>query len=192
MVARQSGTLSVWKDDKGYGFIRPDDDGKDAFVHITTMRSWQRRPRLNDRLSYVVEEVEPNKLRAKEVRITGLQLTFIAKITFAALFLALAFLVLGVMGAMTVPWSVQVYILMSFVTFGAYRMDKLAADEGSWRISEALLHLFELAGGWPGALVAQQFFRHKNKKIGYQLAFWAIVVFHLGLWSWRYAGTDRL
>ncbi|MFP5341147.1 MAG: DUF1294 domain-containing protein, partial [Gammaproteobacteria bacterium] len=41
---------------------------------------------------------------------------------------------------------------------------------------------FELAGGWPGALVAQQVFRHKTRKLSYQLTFWLIVVLHQAFW----------
>ncbi len=33
-----TGTVKWFNVTKGYGFIRPDDDGKDAFVHITEVQ----------------------------------------------------------------------------------------------------------------------------------------------------------
>jgi len=51
-------------------------------------------------------------------------------------------------------------------------------------VSERTLHLFELAGGWPGALIGQQLFRHKRSKGSYMRVFWVIVLLHAGGWAW--------
>jgi uncharacterized membrane protein YsdA (DUF1294 family) len=59
--------------------------------------------------------------------------------------------------------------------FAAYAIDKSSAVAGEWRISEGTLILLGLACGWPGAIVAQQFLRHKSSKASFQLAFWGSV-----------------
>ena len=56
--------------------------------------------------------------------------------------------------------------------------DKSKAMSGAWRISENSLHLAELLGGWPGALLAQRGLRHKCSKPSYQSVFWTIVLLY--------------
>ncbi len=72
-------------------------------------------------------------------------------------------------------------ILLSFVL---YAYDKLAARNNQQRIPENVLHLVSLLGGWPGALVAQQVFRHKTLKQPFRAAFWLTVVLNVGTLAW--------
>ena len=74
------------------------------------------------------------------------------------------------------------YAAMSLLAFLLYAADKRRAARGQWRISEATLHLVELFGGWPGALVAQRVLRHKRQKRGYVLIVWLIVAVHAVIW----------
>jgi uncharacterized membrane protein YsdA (DUF1294 family) len=71
---------------------------------------------------------------------------------------------------------ISVYLAASTITFIAYAIDKSAAQNNRWRTKESTLHLFGLAGGWPGALLAQKTLRHKSKKDEFQTVFWATVI----------------
>ena len=82
---------------------------------------------------------------------------------------------------MPLPLGLAVYAIASLVTLLAYGLDKRRAQRGGRRVPEATLHLLELCGGWPGALVAQQLFRHKRRKASYLAVFAAIVALHLAL-----------
>ncbi|HCS43968.1 MAG TPA: DUF1294 domain-containing protein [Pseudomonas sp.] len=74
------------------------------------------------------------------------------------------------------------YGIVSVLAFLLYWSDKRKARLDSWRTPENVLHAVELAGGWPGALLAQQVFRHKTRKLSFQLLFWMIVLLHQVFW----------
>ncbi len=75
-------------------------------------------------------------------------------------------------------WTLAAAAAINVVTLAAYALDKQAARTGSWRTSEQRLHLLALAGGWPGAWVAQQWLRHKSSKPSFRTVYWATVVVH--------------
>jgi uncharacterized membrane protein YsdA (DUF1294 family)/cold shock CspA family protein len=74
------------------------------------------------------------------------------------------------------------YPLASVISALQYWRDKVQAQRGGWRTPEKVLHLGELLGGWPGALVAQQVLRHKTRKLSYQWIYWLIVLLHQVAW----------
>lgn len=80
------------------------------------------------------------------------------------------------------------YVAMSLLALAAYALDKSAAQAGRRRIPENTLHLFSLLGGWPGALVAQQWLRHKSVKAPFLAMFWFTVMLNLGALAWLVAG----
>ena len=82
--------------------------------------------------------------------------------------------------ARSVDWRILdgAVLAVSLFTFLAYRSDKRRAEAGEWRIPESTLHMAELAGGWPGAFLAQRLFRHKTTKVTYQVVFWIIILLH--------------
>ena len=65
---------------------------------------------------------------------------------------------------MTLPLLAAWYCVASVVTLVVYGVDKRAAQRGSRRVPEGMLHAMALLGGWPGALVAQRLFHHKTLK----------------------------
>lgn len=77
-----------------------------------------------------------------------------------------------------------IFLLASVLTYIAYSVDKSAAIEGRWRVSEITLHFGALFCGWPGAIIAQQRLRHKTKKIEFRSVFWATVAINCALIYW--------
>jgi cold shock CspA family protein len=64
----QQGRLTQWNDARGFGFITPLSGGARIFVHISQFQQRNRRPCLNDQLTYSIGRDEQGRLRAKEVR----------------------------------------------------------------------------------------------------------------------------
>jgi cold shock CspA family protein len=44
----QKGKLKRWNDDRGFGFICPDDGKRDMFIHISALKRMRRRPVVGD------------------------------------------------------------------------------------------------------------------------------------------------
>lgn len=67
------GVLKTWKDDRGFGFIQPDEDDKDIFVHISALKNMARRPMRGDVLYYQIAQDAGGKFKAINVRIDGVE-----------------------------------------------------------------------------------------------------------------------
>jgi uncharacterized membrane protein YsdA (DUF1294 family) len=74
---------------------------------------------------------------------------------------------------------------VNLVTFLAYYFDKNAAIHHRQRTSEFTLLALGALGGWPAGYLAQQLFRHKTKKIKFQLIFWLSALINVLIIVWR-------
>ena len=187
---RLDGRISEWVEERGFGWVQH--GGESLFAHIREFRKG-RVPEKGDEVTFV-RGLDPvgrpcakSLLLKKEHAGPGL---------WACLQLVVL-LVLPLLAGLKLPiatWAVPVAMLVVSVTaWITYRSDKKAAEAGSWRVSETMMHLLEILGGWPGAFLAQRRYRHKTRKASYQLIFQSIVflyqlvsldiVLDHGLWS---------
>jgi uncharacterized membrane protein YsdA (DUF1294 family) len=105
-------------------------------------------------------------------------MTYLPLLLFLALY-AHAALALGLPSAVGLA-----YVLASAACFALYARDKAAARRGERRTPERDLLLLGLAGGWPGALLAQQWLRHKTVKVPFRYLFWLTVGANLAGFCW--------
>lgn len=181
---RYQGQISEWNDERGFGFVRPRDSAGRVFVHISAFPRGSRRPSLDEPVSYELGQDARGRPRATNVTYLvsspltregqgpsqGLIFALAVAVTFFALVLV------AVIGG-PLHWAVMVvYLLASIVTYLAYADDKRASQGGRWRTKEGMLLFLGLAGGWPGGLIAQHRFRHKTKKVSFQVRYWLTVV----------------
>jgi len=67
-----TGTVKFFNEQKGYGFIQPDDGGNDSFVHISAVeRSGMRTLKENQRISYDIEQDQRGKASAVNLAEAG-------------------------------------------------------------------------------------------------------------------------
>lgn len=67
-----TGTVKFFNEQKGYGFIQPDDGGNDSFVHISAVeRSGMRTLRENQRITYDIEQDQRGKSSAVNLQEAG-------------------------------------------------------------------------------------------------------------------------
>jgi uncharacterized membrane protein YsdA (DUF1294 family)/cold shock CspA family protein len=196
---RVVGTLTSWNDDRGFGFVTTDIGDRRVFVHISAFPRSSGRPVLGEPVSFEIETASDGRSVAR--RVTGVRMARAAasapeppappRLSAAQRVLAgrrpASFDYLAIIGFFLVyvfvsvlwpmpPWVLGVYLVTSLLTFVVYATDKKAATTGGWRISESSLLALGIIGGWPGAIVGQQMFRHKTRKAGFRSAFWGTVI----------------
>lgn len=196
---RDQGRLVEWFDDKGYGFIQPNDASKDrVFLHIKDFARQGPRPIVGCALEYTVlldgdgrfraQQVmylkasqtqkilpKPKNVNGQQQKLKPMQIACIAYI------LALAvFTILGMLSGM-----VLLFIsIMNALTYWLYAQDKEAALLGNRRIPEQSLHILSFLGGWPTAWLAQERLRHKTQKQPFRKIYFCTIALNILLILW--------
>ena len=197
-----NGTLKSWNDDRGFGFIEPTHGGQEIFVHIKAFPAGTGRPTLGQQLTFEVETTDNGKKRARSVQYPARsrahrspRAELPAPWTLPRLVVIPVFA--AIYGYVAWRWGFHppvllAYLGLSLAAFMAYAFDKSSAISGGWRTPEQTLHLFALAGGWPGALLAQQVLRHKTSKQSFVGVFWMTVALNLAAFVGWHAGLTPL
>ena len=196
---RTKGIITSWNDEKGFGFITPIAGGKQVFIHIKAFGNRNRRPEINQLVTYALSSDGKGRPCAITATLAGDRLPEKIKRSNDSLLVSVAVFFLAIVGisvltAKIPPLVLALYMVASLLTFIMYAVDKSAAQKGAWRTQEGTLHLLSLAGGWPGALVAQQKLRHKSKKQSFRSVFWVTVLLNCGAFVWLLTptGADTL
>lgn len=95
-----------------------------------------------------------------------------------AIFFLLILFALSAIGWLPAALTLYYFILSGF-TFLIYGLDKLLALSEKRRISEKTLQVLALFGGWPGAYLGQEVFRHKISKQVFRRTFFLLVFINL-------------
>ena len=206
---RDQGRLVEWFDEKGYGFIQPNDDSKDrVFLHIKDFARQGPRPILGCALEYNVLVDAQGRYRAQQVsylkasqtqksrtskvspkkteqgqRWSPMQIASVAYIVFLAL--------LVLMGRLS-GLVLLLISVMNAASYWFYAQDKEAALNGQRRVPENTLHLLSFLGGWPAAWLAQQKLRHKTQKQPFRKIYFCTILFNILLILWLISPFNSL
>lgn len=191
----QKGELVMWNDLKGFGFIRPDGTEDDYFVHISTFKKGlPRRPEIGDEVHFRPHEGTTGRKRAAFALIPSLEhhqagkgrqfsLNPRPRSAFVNLLIITPLVLSGYLLVLAQnPAPFFLYWILSILTMFLYGTDKANAATRRWRVPEIYLHILEFLGGWPGALIAQNDFRHKTRVTIYVWILRGIILIHLMAW----------
>lgn len=208
---RDQGRLIEWFDDKGYGFIQPQDSTKDrVFLHIKNFSKPGPRPIVGCALEYTVildaksrfNAIDVVYLKAHQIQKkqtvkmpTKQHITHQNKPLKPMQIACIAYIV--ILGLLTlIGWLAGVVLLglclINIITYWCYAQDKEAAQLGNRRISEQNLHILSFLGGWPAAWLAQQKFRHKTQKQTFQRIYYCTIILNILLMIWMISPLNHL
>ncbi len=197
---RDQGRLVEWFDDKGYGFIQPNDEAKGrVFLHIKDFAQKGPRPILGCALEYNVQVDANGRYKATQVGYLKASQTqksakpknqnsakSVQKIQPMQV-LCITYIIILV-GLTVIGWfSGMILLLISIInamTYWFYAQDKEAAQQGNRRVPENTLHILSFLGGWPAAWLAQQRLRHKTQKQPFRKIYFCTIFLNILLILW--------
>ena len=214
-MLREKGKIIKWNDDKGFGFILPNDSQKNIFVHITSFSDKSVRPTEGQHVTYsrqkkndgrdsainvsrATDNIVNNRSRSNrnkkntptynKINTDNIKLENKSTQSISPLYIMIILGFVGFLLHFTIEGKlplmvIVIYIAMGILTYYIYSEDKDSAINNERRTSEKHLLKLSLFGGWIGALIAQQKFRHKTKKTSFQMSFWITVFFNILLLS---------
>jgi uncharacterized membrane protein YsdA (DUF1294 family)/cold shock CspA family protein len=177
---QKKGKIIKWDDNKGFGFIELSSGSEEYFFHISSFLNKGCRPELDLEVNFIESTDKKGRKQAVRVIIENSSIpmkavwkSFISVLVFLSAVAVMVFI--GYLPLLVL----YTYLIISIITFMVYAWDKLSAKKSRRRISEATLHQLSLLGGWPGALLGQQVFRHKSIKRPFRLYFWITVILNV-------------
>lgn len=172
----RTGKIVTWNSARGFGWLEC--EGEKFFVHLREFKGTDIIPSLGVEFPFVVGTDVQGRPCAKGVDACLIN----GKIKPTGWLLFVALLVWPIAGAFALPisWWIPILqmIVMSAVIYRLYAYDKRQAILCGWRVPQTIMQLGELAGGWPGAYLAQKRLRHKSAKRSYQSIFWGIILIY--------------
>lgn len=170
------GKIVVWNSARGFGWLEC--EGERLFVHLREFKGTDIVPAEGVEFPFVVGTDVQGRVCAKGVSATLVN----GQVKLRGWLLLAALLFWPIAGMTKLPVTIcgplLQMIVLSAVVFRLYAYDKRQAIHHAWRVPQTIMHLGELAGGWPGAFIAQRILRHKSANKSYQSIFWGIILIY--------------
>jgi len=167
--------------EKGYGFIRSDEQEENIFVHISKVKNSETLEQ-GQEVSFDINKTERGLSAVNVIAGAKQRSPYL-------IFGILSFLFVAVVSAylsQKTDFLLAYLIAINIATFLLYGYDKLISSGDKLRVPELNLQALALLAGSPSALIAQKFFRHKTIKSSFQLVYWGIVLIQVGVLVWIY------
>ena len=164
------GIITKYNTKRGFGFIRCDTHG-DVFVHIKKVRN-SASLRSGQEVCFDIEHTPKGIAAINVVAGTRRRSPYFGFCLIAGILLAGGVLLL----LQHLPLIYAYITAINTVTLVIYAYDKWSAGTSRLRCPEWFLHGLAFFGGSPGALIAQRLFRHKTRKLKFQLIYWSLVI----------------